>query len=322
MRLLLVGWDAADWKVIDPLLRRGEMPLLAALIASGVHGNNATIYPPLSPMVWTSIATGKRPIKHGIHGFTEPTEDGSASGRSAISGRKAKAFWNILNQNGKRCVVVGWWPSHPAEPINGAMVSNHFPLSATDDPARPMMPSTVHPAAVTDRLAELRVHPTEITGDILRLFVPAVADDRPGEGQKPARPRRHHRGDNEHPCRRHRSDRIGGLGLGGHLFCRHRPFLPSFHAVPCPQTPWQRRGATDPALFRDVIAGAYRYHDLMLGRLIELAGPECAVMVISDHGFHSDSLLPDYIPAEAAGPAVEHRDFGIFCLKAPGVRPE
>ncbi len=43
-------------------------------------------------------------------------------------------------------------------------------------------------------------------------------------------------------------------------------------------------------------------------------------MVISDHGFHSNSLLPDYIPAEAAGPAVEHRDFGIFCLKAPGVR--
>ena len=64
----------------------------------------------------------------------------------------------------------------------------------------------------------------------------------------------------------------------------------------------------------------YRYHDLMLGRLMQLAGPEAAVMVASDHGFHSDSMLPDYIPAEAAGPAVEHRDFGIFCLKAPGVR--
>jgi hypothetical protein len=43
MRLLLVGWDAADWKVIDPLLQRGEMPALAGLIASGVRGNNATI---------------------------------------------------------------------------------------------------------------------------------------------------------------------------------------------------------------------------------------------------------------------------------------
>ncbi|MGA2155262.1 MAG: sulfotransferase [Bryobacteraceae bacterium] len=58
----------------------------------------------------------------------------------------------------------------------------------------------------------------------------------------------------------------------------------------------------------------------MLGRLIALAGPDCAVMLLSDHGFHSDRLLPDYIPAEAAGPAVEHRSFGIFCLRAPGVR--
>jgi tetratricopeptide (TPR) repeat protein len=42
-------------------------------------------------------------------------------------------------------------------------------------------------------------------------------------------------------------------------------------------------------------------------------------MLVSDHGFHSDRLLPDYIPAGAAGPAVEHRAFGIFALRAPGV---
>ena len=37
-----------------------------------------------------------------------------------------KALWNILNQNGLRSVVIGWWPSHPAEPIDGVMVSDHF----------------------------------------------------------------------------------------------------------------------------------------------------------------------------------------------------
>ena len=26
-------------------------------------------------MLWTSIATGKRPYKHGIHGFSEPDPD-------------------------------------------------------------------------------------------------------------------------------------------------------------------------------------------------------------------------------------------------------
>ena len=130
-RMLLVGWDAADWKVINPLLTRGEMPNLARLMQSGVHGNHATLYPPLSPMLWTSIATGKRPTKHGIHGFTEPTEDGLAVRPVSNLGRKTKALWNILNQNGKRCIVVGWWPSHPAEPINGVMVSNHFPFSTS-----------------------------------------------------------------------------------------------------------------------------------------------------------------------------------------------
>ncbi|HXA49557.1 MAG TPA: tetratricopeptide repeat protein, partial [Candidatus Acidoferrum sp.] len=49
-------------------------------------------------------------------------------------------------------------------------------------------------------------------------------------------------------------------------------------------------------------------------------GPDCGVIVVSDHGFHSDALLPDYIPPEAAGPAVEHRHFGIFCMRAPGVK--
>ena len=119
MRLLLVGWDAADWKVIDPLLAAGQMPHLARIIEGGVRGNIATISPPLSPMVWTSIATGKRPYKHGIHGFTEPTEDGLGVRPISNLGRKCKTFWNILHQHGKRSIVVGWWPSHPAEPIRG-----------------------------------------------------------------------------------------------------------------------------------------------------------------------------------------------------------
>ena len=112
-RLLLIGWDAADWKVIQPLLDSGQMPNLARLIAGGVHGNLATIYPALSPMFWTSIATGKRPYKHGIHGFSEPLPDGSGVRPITLLSRKTKAVWNILNQTGHRSLVVGWWPSHP-----------------------------------------------------------------------------------------------------------------------------------------------------------------------------------------------------------------
>ena len=71
-KVLLIGWDAADWKVINPLLDAGKMPNLARLVEQGVIGNLATLQPVLSPMLWTSIATGKRAYKHGIHGFSEP----------------------------------------------------------------------------------------------------------------------------------------------------------------------------------------------------------------------------------------------------------
>jgi arylsulfatase A-like enzyme len=70
-RLLLLGWDAADWKVIQPLVDAGQMPNLARLLERGVMGNHASLQPMLSPMLWTSIATGKRPSKHGVHGFSE-----------------------------------------------------------------------------------------------------------------------------------------------------------------------------------------------------------------------------------------------------------
>ena len=58
-RVLLIGWDAADWKIINPLMDAGLMPTLNALVNKSVIGNLATLDPPLSPMLWTSIATGK-----------------------------------------------------------------------------------------------------------------------------------------------------------------------------------------------------------------------------------------------------------------------
>ena len=89
---MLIGWDAADWKVINPLLDAGQMPTLEKLINQGVMGNLATLDPPLSPMLWTSIATGKRPYKHGILGFTEPDPGGKGIRPVYNTGRKVKEF--------------------------------------------------------------------------------------------------------------------------------------------------------------------------------------------------------------------------------------
>jgi tetratricopeptide (TPR) repeat protein len=84
-----------------------------------------------------------------------------------------------------------------------------------------------------------------------------------------------------------------------------------------PRLPWVDEESFE--LYQHVVANAYRYHDVMLGRLLQLAGPDATVILLSDHGFHPDGLRPGYIPAEAAGPAVEHRAFGMIVLAGPGI---
>ena len=319
MRVLLIGWDAADWKVIQPLLQAGQMPNLARFMSEGVYGNLSTIYPVLSPMLWTSIATGKRAYKHGIHGFSEPLPDGSAVRPITLLSRKTKAVWNILNQAGHRSVVVGWWPSHPAEPINGVMVSNHFsPPPANPDKLPPLPLGTVHPAALAQALAQLRVSPMELSGEFMRLFVPD-----------------YEKIDQSSDKRLHMLGRViaetmsihsvatellgtqpwdfaaiyySGIDHFGHGFMTYHP----------PRLPWVEE--EEFALYQHVIDNAYRYHDAMLGTLLGCADESTTVILMSDHGFHPDHLRPGYIPAEPAGPAVEHRHFGIVCLKGPSLR--
>ena len=75
-------------------------------------------------------------------------------------------------------------------------------------------------------------------------------------------------------------------------------------------------------LFKDVVTTGYIYHDMMLGRMLEFVGDDVTVILMSDHGFHPDHLRPKQIPAEPAGPAAEHRDFGIFVACGPGIKQD
>src|SRR6185295_12823607 len=145
-RVLLIGWDAADWEHINPMLERGELPVLQSLIDEGVHGNIATLQPVLSPMLWNSVATGKHAWKHGIHGFVEPDPNTGGARPFSSHSRKVKALWNILTQRGLRTNVINWWASHPAEPVNGCVVSNLFGGTRIDARGTLKVPTgAVHP---------------------------------------------------------------------------------------------------------------------------------------------------------------------------------
>ncbi|MDQ2868132.1 MAG: alkaline phosphatase family protein [Verrucomicrobiota bacterium] len=145
-RVLLVGWDSADWKIIQPLLDRGELPVLQRLIEGGVMGNLASLRPMISPMLWTSIATGKRPYRHGVCGFIEVDYEMNTVVPVSASTRKCRAVWDILHEAGLRTHVIGWFATHPAEPINGVCVSDRFASPAPHPGAPwPLTRGTVHP---------------------------------------------------------------------------------------------------------------------------------------------------------------------------------
>ncbi|MCP4361481.1 MAG: tetratricopeptide repeat protein [Chloroflexi bacterium] len=74
-------------------------------------------------------------------------------------------------------------------------------------------------------------------------------------------------------------------------------------------------------MYQNVITAGYRFHDMMLERLLQLAGPDTTVILMSDHGFHPDHLRPIGIPKEPAGPAAEHRELGVLVMNGPSIQP-
>ncbi len=318
-KVLLIGWDAADWKIIDPLIERGEMPVLARFIEEGVMGDISTLQPILSPMLWNSIATGKRADKHGILGFAEVSPRTGMVRPVTSTSRKVKALWNIASQSGLRTNVVGWFGGHPAEPINGACVTEMFPVpTAPPGDPWPLMAGTVYPERLHAVLADLRIRPDEITGEMLQLFVPGA-----------------------HEIDQETDRRLAMLAkLQSECFSLHAaatylleneawdfsaiyyPSLDHFsHAFMAYHPPrMERVKEEDFEFYRDVVNGGYRLHDLMLGRLLELVGPDTTVIILSDHGFHSDHLRPPGTPRIPAGPAIWHRPHGIFCMRGANVK--
>ena len=318
-RVLVVGWDGADWRVITPLMEQGLMPNLSRLCEQGVMGNLASMEPMLSPMIWTSIATGKRPFKHRVLGFTEPTPDGGAVRPVTTLSRQTRALWNMLTLRGMQSNVVGWWPSHPAEPINGVMVSNHYAQAvARIDKPWPMRPGTVHPERLAEALATLRVHPEELDGGAVGAFVSQLSEIDQG--------------------RDHRVEMVGRAiaecasiqsvatalmqrepwDFMGVYFDSIDHFCHGFMAYRPPQT--EHVSDEDYAHYKGVVDAGYRFHDMMLGAVLELAGDDTLVMVISDHGFESSELRQRPIPVEPAGPAAHHRMLGMFAAMGPGLK--
>jgi len=308
-RVLLIGWDAADWQMMTPLMDQGLMPTLNSFCNRGVMGNLATIRPVLSPMLWNSIATGKRADQHGILGFTEPDPHSGGVRPVSSTSRKSKAIWNILNQSGYRSVVVDWFAGHPAEKLNGVVVS---PLFHRGDP---VPEGSVHPAELEAEISDLRLKADELDASALLPFLPHAAEIDFEKHKLPGLlANQLAKLVSTHAVATHLLSTqewdfgavyYEAIDRVGHFFMPFHP--PKMDAVPLDQF----------RLYRDVMTGIYRFHDMMLESLLHIAGPETTVIICSDHGFLNNHLRP--LPGKA-GPVDWHRALGMIAMDGPDVQ--
>jgi predicted AlkP superfamily phosphohydrolase/phosphomutase/Flp pilus assembly protein TadD len=320
-KVLLIGWDAADWKLINPLLDQGLMPTLDDFVNQGVIGNLATLRPILSPMLWNSIATGKRPDKHGILGFMEPDPQTGGVRPTTSTSRKVKALWNILTQRGYKTHVLGWFAGHPAEPINGISVSDLFPYAVGPlGKDWPLPPGAVHPEIMREKFARLRMHPAEVTEAAILPWIPRAAEiDQ--EKDKGLQTFAKILSEN---CSIHNAATWILQNEPWDFLAVYYNAIDHFCHGFMHYHPPRMKGILEEKfeIYKDVVNNAYRFHDMMLQTLLDLAGPDVTVLLVSDHGFHSDHLRPRGIPMEPAGPAVQHRQFGIICMKGAQIRQD
>lgn len=153
--VVVLGFDGAGYDTLAPLMEAGKLPFLQELAERGYFGPLETFKPTKSPVIWTSIATGKSMEKHGILDFVY-MEENDVQVPYSNSERREPSIWQILDAAGKRSVVVNWFVTHPPDAIDGVMVSNRFRRTLLVGRDRwPRMHDTVHPPERFAELAEL-----------------------------------------------------------------------------------------------------------------------------------------------------------------------
>lgn len=125
-KILLIGLDGATWKVIKPLVKEGKLSNISYLMREGAYGNLESLSPLVSPAIWTSIATGKGPEKHGILDWAFYNDRLKMVEPFRSYHRKTKAIWNILSENKKEIIIYRWLVTYPPEKINGFLISDYF----------------------------------------------------------------------------------------------------------------------------------------------------------------------------------------------------
>ena len=320
--VLFVGLDGADWQFLEPLMAAGRMPNLARLERAGSGGVLATEQPPLSPLLWTTMMTGRGPLEHRILDFVRFNPSTGRREPIGSDERRVPAVWNIASDAGREVAVVGLWATFPADEAKGLLVSNVF-LSARGSVERALSPAREAPWAERVRqaatasvdLAAMRRLLPDLSADELAAAAASsdpFAEKVPGLRQVLVQTeivRRLSLGWlTNHPTRL-AAVYFEGTDTIGHLFA---PFVPPALAGVAP---------ADAARFGPIPARYFELVDGVIGELADVAARSGAVLMIaSDHGFEWGDGRPAGLSSVAVATAAKwHRESGIYLLVGPGI---
>ena len=333
-RAVVIGIDSADWKVIDALIAEGELPNLRGLVERGVRGDIETLSDiPLSPVIWTSIATGKTAAKHGITWFMVDQADGTRVPVRS-SNRKVEAIWNILARHKRRPVVLGWWATYPAEDVGrGTIVSDGLGFHGFGSTAREGDDlAKTYPARLYEEVSALVPVEQQVSIDFARRFLDISAEEFRDEMYDPARFPQRNPFNPIHLFQQYVVTAQGYTAIARELLRRDRYdlFMVYFEQVDSfshlfmkyapPRLEWVDEVGF--ARYSRVVRDWYRYQDELLGQLLaEIDLTRTAVFVLSDHGFKSgDRRIRSESTVDVRRAHLDHEPLGIFVAAGPHIR--
>lgn len=326
-RVIVLGLDGVDPDVVDLLVSEGAMPNFARLRERGASGRLLSRTPLLSPVVWTTIATGKTPEEHRIGHFVAVNEQTGERLPVTSQMRRGKALWNILSDAGRQVDVVGWWATWPAETVKGTIVSDHacYHFLLSDRPAAADSAGIVSPPAMESQIESLVRKPADLTATDLAPFLRVTPEEL-------ARPFDFNDDVSHFKWALAAAESYRRIGL--FLWERERPDQLMVYIE-----------ATDSAshlfghLFRatglagelaaqqeragGAVAAMYRYADALVGDYLAAMDDRTTLVVLSDHGFELGRLPDDPSALRDMRRVSEqsHRMEGILYVYGRGAKP-
>lgn len=341
-RVVVVGWDGADWQIALPLIAAGRMPNLARFVREGAWGELRSYDPMFSPLLWTTVATGKTPTEHGIADFL--VTDTKTGSRHPITSdmRRTKALWNILGDFDRSSGWIGWWASYPAEAIRGVIVSNWLPsiIARGGGKRAAEVEGVASPPDFLATRTSLLVAPASIPREDVASFFPlddaeyqdALRDAANPPTQEEESARR--KSGKPEPVTPFLMSTLASMrtyhNVALDLVRSGNPFVAAYyegvdmvgHRFQHYMSPkMEMVSEEEHRRFSRVVEQYYAWQDERLGELVRAAGADTVFVLLSDHGFVSGAARPEGTPPYTHGQPVEwHRPWGILALHGPGIR--